>query len=137
MPVFALRTCALVAVSLVCLSAPADAAPPPGFITGKVSSTHYNDLATAGLGLAGLQGGAPLVSSPPTATELRTLAIYNNYRALVDPTTGGGFGTFYGPPSVAVPGVNISHSHAGVVPTRTSACWFRSRTVSIRKMPVS
>ena len=33
----------------------------------------------------------------PTAEELRRLAIYNNYRALVDPTPGGGYGTLYGP----------------------------------------
>jgi hydroxybutyrate-dimer hydrolase len=37
------------------------------------------------------------VSSPPTTAELRRLAIYSNYRALVDPTPGGGFGTLYGP----------------------------------------
>ena len=33
----------------------------------------------------------------PTAEELRRLAIYNNYRALIDPTPGGGYGTLYGP----------------------------------------
>ena len=31
------------------------------------------------------------------AEELRRLAIYNNYRALIDPTPGGGYGTLYGP----------------------------------------
>ena len=33
----------------------------------------------------------------PTPEELRRLAIYNNYRALVDVSPGGGYGTLYGP----------------------------------------
>src|ERR1700730_14828888 len=69
-----------------------------------VLHTHYdgvtNDLLTAGLGRTGL--GPPTAhGSPdplhPTAEELRRLAIYSNYRALVDPTPGGGYGTLYGP----------------------------------------
>jgi len=59
-----------------------------------------NDLLTAGLGKSGLGSAtAPSFADPlhPTAEELRRLAIYNNYRALVDPTPGGGFGTLYGP----------------------------------------
>jgi hydroxybutyrate-dimer hydrolase len=66
--------------------------------------THYdgvtNDLLTAGLGKSGLGSPvAPAFADPlhPTAEELRRLAIYNNYRALVDPTPGGGFGLLYGP----------------------------------------
>jgi hydroxybutyrate-dimer hydrolase len=70
-------------------------------IVSPVVRTHYDgqtdDLLTAGLGKAGLQGGAPPVSSPPTAEELRRLAIYNNYRALVDVADGGGYGVFWGP----------------------------------------
>jgi hydroxybutyrate-dimer hydrolase len=69
-----------------------------------VVHTHYdgitNDLLTAGLGRTGLGSGAvPGFVDPlhPTAEELRRLAIYNNYRALVDPTPGGGYGTLYGP----------------------------------------
>ncbi len=69
-----------------------------------VIHTHYdgvtNDLLTAGLGKSGLGSAtAPSFADPlhPTAEELRRLAIYNNYRALVDPTPGGGFGTLYGP----------------------------------------
>src|SRR5262245_38269796 len=59
-----------------------------------------NDLLTAGLGKSGL--GSPAAPLPadqlnPTAEELRRLAIYNNYRALIDPTAGGGYGTLYGP----------------------------------------
>jgi hydroxybutyrate-dimer hydrolase len=69
-----------------------------------VLRTHYdgvtNDLLTAGLGKTGL--GSPIppgFADPlhPTAEELRRSAIYNNYRALIDPTPGGGYGTLYGP----------------------------------------
>jgi len=69
-----------------------------------VVHTHYdgitNDLLTAGLGRTGLGSLTPPgFADPlhPTAEELRRLAIYNNYRALVDPTTGGGYGSLYGP----------------------------------------
>ena len=43
--------------------------------------------------------GRPLSRTPnnPTAAELRRLAIYSNYRALVDITTAGGYGILYGP----------------------------------------
>src|SRR5215472_236594 len=69
-----------------------------------VIHNHYdgisNDLLTAGLGKSGL--GSPVAPGfvdplNPTAEELRRRAIYNNYRALIDPTPGGGFGVLYGP----------------------------------------
>src|SRR5258705_12090855 len=70
----------------------------------KVIHTFYdgvsNDLLTAGLGKTGLGSEtAPGFADPlhPTAEELRRSAIYNNYRALVDPTLGGAYGTLYGP----------------------------------------
>ena len=75
----------------------------PDYIKGAIVSTTYdgntNDLLTAGLGKTGLQGAAPAVADPvnPTVEELRKLAIYNNYRALVDMTTNGGYGVLYGP----------------------------------------
>jgi hydroxybutyrate-dimer hydrolase len=69
-----------------------------------VLRTHYdgvtNDLLTAGLGKTGLGSTTPPgFADPlhPTAEELRRSAIYNNYRALIDPTPGGGYGTLYGP----------------------------------------
>ncbi|HEX4782521.1 MAG TPA: 3-hydroxybutyrate oligomer hydrolase family protein [Usitatibacter sp.] len=75
----------------------------PDYIKGAIVSATYdgtsNDLLTAGLGKSGLAGAAPAVATPaaPTVAELRTLAIYNNYRALVDMTAAGGYGVLYGP----------------------------------------
>ena len=73
----------------------------PDFV-GAVASQRYDgssdDLLTAGLGKTGLAAAVPpTVSATPTAAELRRLAIYNNYRALVDMTAAGGYGVFYGP----------------------------------------
>ena len=80
-----------------------------------IQQTRYDgasdDLLTAGLGKSGLQqatlalavstavpGAVPFVNPlQPTAVELRRAAIYTNYRALLDPTAAGGFGTLYGP----------------------------------------
>ncbi len=81
----------------------------PRFIQGDVEHTRYDgitdDLLTAGLGASGLAGPAPGFDEPllPTPAELRRLAIYNNYRALVDTVPGGGYGQFFGP-SVEAPG---------------------------------
>jgi hydroxybutyrate-dimer hydrolase len=76
----------------------------PDFIKGSIVSTTYdgtsNDLLSAGLGKTGLGTGAcpaPAVAASPTVAELRTLAICNNYRALVDVAANGGYGTLYGP----------------------------------------
>ena len=74
----------------------------PSFV-GAVTKTTYDgasdDLLTGGLGKTGLQGAAPPIAVPtaPTAAELRRLAIYINYSALVDVTTTGGYGVLYGP----------------------------------------
>ncbi|QID17570.1 D-(-)-3-hydroxybutyrate oligomer hydrolase [Nitrogeniibacter mangrovi] len=75
---------------------------PPSFLDGPVTATHYDgvgdDLLTAGLGASGLASATPpAVSSDPTAAEIRRLAIYNNYRALVPTDAGNGYGVFYGP----------------------------------------
>lgn len=71
------------------------------FVKGEVLRTAYdgveNDLLTGGLGKSGLAGAAPQLSDPRTPEELRILAIYNNYRALVDMTEAGGYGRLYGP----------------------------------------
>ncbi len=73
----------------------------PSFL-GTVTTATYDgaadDLLTGGLGWDGLQSAtAPTLSATPTASELRRRAIYNNYRALVDITTNGGYGVLFGP----------------------------------------
>ncbi|WP_374356474.1 3-hydroxybutyrate oligomer hydrolase family protein, partial [Chitinimonas sp.] len=70
---------------------------------GAITKTTYDgvadDLLTAGLGKTGLAGVAPAYAdaSKPTAAELRKVAIYTNYRALIDATAAGGYGRLYGP----------------------------------------
>ena len=70
---------------------------------GPVRTTSYDgnidDLLTAGLGKTGLGGAAPVALDllNPTPAELRKIAIFNNYRAILDITPGGGYGTLYGP----------------------------------------
>src|SRR5580692_6873334 len=69
----------------------------PNFISGGVRTQTYDgttdDLLTAGLGKDGLASATPpAISNPaaPSATDLRRLAIYSNYRALVDMSANGG-----------------------------------------------
>lgn len=71
---------------------------------GSISATSYDgvtdDLLTAGLGKTKLGAATlPAVANPlqPTAAELRRLAIFNNYRAVLDISATGGYGTLYGP----------------------------------------
>ncbi|MDR0215325.1 MAG: D-(-)-3-hydroxybutyrate oligomer hydrolase [Comamonas sp.] len=75
----------------------------PGYL-GTVRQQTYDggsdDLLTAGLGKSGLAAAAvPGFASAlqPTAAELRRLAIYTNYRAMLDMTAAGGYGSLYGP----------------------------------------
>jgi hydroxybutyrate-dimer hydrolase len=70
-----------------------------GVITTGVYDGGNDDLLTAGLGKTGLAAPAPLPVDPlnPSAAELRRIAIYNNYRAILDISAGGGYGTLYGP----------------------------------------
>ncbi len=93
---------------------PAAPVPPPPDVNvkpsylGAVSSSHYDgssdDLLTAGLGNTGIASVVPpTVSTPPTPAELRRLAIYTNYRALLDMTAAGGYGKYFGA-SVAADG---------------------------------
>ena len=97
----------LAAMVLGVAAAPADAAAtrgpaPPGFVHGEVVITAYpegsgDDLLTGGLGAARLADPTPVPVDPVTAASLRTAAIYGNYRALVDTSSGGGYGRLYGP----------------------------------------
>ena len=74
----------------------------PTFL-GEIRMTCYDgvtdDLLTAGLGKTGLAGAAPGFINPlaPTPAELRRRAIWTNYRAVLDITAAGGYGTLYGP----------------------------------------
>ncbi|MFO1306368.1 MAG: D-(-)-3-hydroxybutyrate oligomer hydrolase [Burkholderiales bacterium] len=75
----------------------------PAFV-GTITKSTYDgvndDLLTAGLGKTGLASATPPAvanATSPSAAELRRLAIYVNYRALVDMSANGGFGTLYGP----------------------------------------
>jgi hydroxybutyrate-dimer hydrolase len=113
MPALTRATLAIGAVAVAACSSHSDEPmlnKKPDYIKGAIVSTTYdgntNDLLTAGLGKAGLQGAAPAVADPlnPTVEELRKLAIYNNYRALMDMSTNGGYGVLYGP-NVDVNGV--------------------------------
>ena len=66
---------------------------------GSGTTAATQDLLTGGLGRTGIGGATPAYADPlnPTALELRRNAIHSNYRALVDYTPGGGYGTLYGP----------------------------------------
>lgn len=71
---------------------------------GEISSANYDgqsdDLLTAGLGKTGLGAVAPPPFADPlnpTAAELRRVAIYNNYRAVLDINPFSGYGSLYGP----------------------------------------
>ncbi|QGZ59022.1 D-(-)-3-hydroxybutyrate oligomer hydrolase [Paraburkholderia acidiphila] len=76
---------------------------PPFVVANSLQTTTYDgvsdDLLTAGLGKTGLAGAQPAIANPaaPTAAELRRLAIWSNYRALVDISANGGYGRFWGP----------------------------------------
>lgn len=91
----------------------------PDFL-GAIRSASYDgdadDLLTAGLGRSSIQSAAaPALSTPPTAAELRRLAIYNNYRALVDTAANGGYGSLFGPMlSVAADG-SVSEGGEGKI----------------------
>jgi hydroxybutyrate-dimer hydrolase len=80
----------------------------PGFIVpGSELSGEYlgtdgdeqPDLLTSGLGRSGLAGPAPGYADPnrPTLREIRANTLHTNYRALVDTTSGGGYGRLFGP----------------------------------------
>lgn len=100
---------AAAAIAAVVVAAPdaraaAIGAERPDFLRGAILRSHHDgvtdDLLTAGLGRTGLAGAVPPgFADPlqPTASELRRRAIHTNYRALVDMSAGGGYGTLYGP----------------------------------------
>ncbi|HEX6363132.1 MAG TPA: 3-hydroxybutyrate oligomer hydrolase family protein [Albitalea sp.] len=66
---------------------------------GNGATAATQDLFTAGLGRTGLAGPPPGFADPanPTVAELRRRAVHTNYRAILDITAAGGYGTLYGP----------------------------------------
>jgi hydroxybutyrate-dimer hydrolase len=75
---------------------------------------NADDLLSAGLNADGLQSAAPGFVDPldPTPAELRRRAIYTNYRAITDVTTGGGYGLFWGP----APAPDFDGVEPGLIP---------------------
>src|SRR5690606_25009974 len=72
----------------------------PATSVGSGSTAATQDLLTGGIGKTGLgAAAAPAYADPanPTAAELRRNALYSNYRGILDPLPGGGYGTLYGP----------------------------------------
>lgn len=82
----------------------------PSIVHGSLQVTVHDgvtdDLLSAGLNQAGLVSSTPpgfVDALNPTPAELRRRAIYNNYRAIVDPILGGGMGLLWGPQSAGAP----------------------------------
>jgi len=76
----------------------------PDFIKSQIHAAHYDgitdDLLTGGFGKTGLGiAQEPRFADPenPTAAELRSWAIYYDYRGLMDVSPEGGYGLLYGP----------------------------------------
>lgn len=73
----------------------------PTFAVDNIRHTYLDgktdDLATAGLGLAGLRGEPPAIAHPeaPTAAELRRRAYYENYRSLLALNDTDGYGRLF------------------------------------------
>jgi hydroxybutyrate-dimer hydrolase len=98
---------ALLAIGMGCMvmsATAASTAPPQAQALGGVTTVSQisydgvsDDLLTAGLGRTGLAGAAPAVTDATDPAQLRRLAVYTNYRAILDITSGGGYGRLYGP----------------------------------------
>lgn len=90
----------------------------PASSVGSGSTAATQDLLTAGIGKTGLGAAvAPTYADPlnPTAAELRRNAIHANYRAILDPSANGGYGTLYGP-NIDAAGSNTGGE--GLIPGR-------------------
>lgn len=90
----------------------------PATTVGKGDTAATQDLLTGGIGRTGLgAAAAPAYADPanPTAAELRRNALYSNYRGILDPSAGGGYGTLYGPNVTADGQVTASE---GLIPGR-------------------
>jgi hydroxybutyrate-dimer hydrolase len=96
--------CLLLLLSACTMTANTNA-PPAAFddgLSGDIRETRHedaDDLLTAGLGLEGLRSPTPPQVSGEAATpaELRRLAIWTNWRGIVDLSDAGGFARVWGP----------------------------------------
>ncbi len=99
------RLCLAIALAAAACSKGEDINKQPTFISGPMVTKTYdgttNDLLTGGLGKTELGKAAHVFTYAdplnPTAAELRSRVIFVNYRALVDSSANGGYGTFWGP----------------------------------------
>jgi hydroxybutyrate-dimer hydrolase len=105
MKTFPILSCGAFTVLLLaaCSSTPTTPEKPvmsEGLISKIRVTTHQgdDDLLSAGLGLAGLRGSAPVFANPeqPTPAELRRRAIYSSWRGIADLGPLGGYGEIYG-----------------------------------------
>ena len=90
----------------------------PATTPGAGTSAATQDLLTGGLGRTGLgAAAAPAYADPlnPTALELRRNGLYANYRAILDPSAAGGYGTLYGP---NVDAAGVVTAGEGLIPGR-------------------
>ncbi|NCY08413.1 MAG: hydrogenase, partial [Betaproteobacteria bacterium] len=88
----------------------------PATTVSSGNTTATQDLLTAGIGKTGLgTATAPAYADPlnPTSAELRRNAIHSNYRAILDPSANGGYGTLYGP---NIDASGVSSGSEGLVP---------------------
>lgn len=89
----------------------------PATAVSTGTTAAQQDLLTGGIGKTGLGGVAPAYADPanPTVAELRRNALFSNYRGILDPLVGGGYGSLYGP-NVTAAGV-VTQSE-GLIPGR-------------------
>jgi hydroxybutyrate-dimer hydrolase len=112
----------------------------PATAPGSGATAATQDLLTGGLGKTGIgTAAAPAYADPlnPTALELRRNALHANYRAIVDPTAAGGYGTLYGPNIDASGAVTTGE---GMVPGREYVATLddgtgRKRTTMVVQIP--
>ncbi len=117
----------------------------PATTVGKGDSAATQDLLTGGIGKTGLgvASTSPVLAyadpANPTAAELRRNALYSNYRGILDPSVGGGYGSLYGPNVTAAGAVTASE---GLIPGREYVAVLddgsgRKRTVIAVQVPDS
>ena len=114
----------------------------PATTVGTGATAAEQDLLTGGIGKTGLGAAAPpAYANPasPTAAELRRNALFSNYRGILDPSAGGGYGTLYGPNVTKTGTVTASE---GLIPGREYVAVLddgtgRKRTVIAVQVPDS